>query len=853
MKYLPLLLLFAPLAFAQPSITTSSLPAGAVGDAYGAQLSCTGCTPSDSTWLAPSGFPPGLNLNVDTGAISGTPTAAGTYSFTVYLSIPGATVTRTLSVVINPHLAVVSTSLPNGTVGDAYSQPLVASGGLTPYQWIGTTPAPGLSIVNGVVQGTPTQLGTFTFSVTVYDAQQTAASSAVTLSITGAALAFAPTPLPPAFKGVPYTQQLSATGGAPPYTWTLAALSDSLTINSSTGVLSGTPAATGQYTLNVTVTDSANTSITRGLTLNVLSPLTVTTTALANASVGVAYSQTLAATGGQTPYTWSIPAASLPPGLTLNASTGAITGTPTAAGTYALTATVTDSAANTASAHLSITVANGVVISPAMLPGGTVGTAYAQVLTAAGGTAPYTWSIVAGAGALPNGLNLNTANGAITGTPSLAGTYGFTVQAADAAGLTGQAHYSVTIASPPLTITTTSLPQGVVGTAYSQVLIATGGTSSYTWSLASGTLPGGLQLIGVTGAITGTPTATGTFPFTIQVTDTNNATAQASLSIVVVSTPLAITTASLPGGTIGLAYSQTVAATGGAPPYTWSATGLSPLSINASTGAITGTPTAAGTLTAVITVKDSSNTTVTKTLSIVIAAPTLPVVTVTGAPATSGFQQQLPITLQIGSAYPTNITGTVTLTFAPSVTPSAGVDDAMIQFSSGGRTINFTIPSGQTAPTLTGASSITVLTGTTAGTITLTTDLKDANGNDLGSTTKTIVTAAGAPFISSVTFQQVTGGVTVTVVGFSSTRDMVSGNFTFAPATNATFSDASVTVPLTSAFTTWWGNTAQSNPYGTQFTLTVPFTTSTQSVSVVSVTVNLTNSKGTSSSVSPAQ
>jgi hypothetical protein len=191
------------------------------------------------------------------------------------------------------------------------------------------------------------------------------------------------------------------------------------------------------------------------------------------------------------------------------------------------------------------------------------------------------------------------------------------------------------------------------------------------------------------------------------------------------------------------------------------------------------------------------------------------------------------------------------------VTPPTGstgtIDDNMIQFSGGGRTATFTIPAGSTT-----TGNLTVLTGTTAGTITLTTTLS-SGGATLGSpTSQTIVNAPGVPFISKVTLQQVAGGVTVVVTGFSSTRDMINGQFAFAPATNDTFISNNISVPLQSAFTTWYANTGQSNPFGTQFTLTVPFTlaTATQSVTsvvVVSVTVTLQNSKGASNPVTLSQ
>lgn len=848
------LLLVVPAAMALGQITPTTLPVGEVGFSYSVGFSCgSACS---AQWFIGSGtLPPGLQVFDETATISGVPTTPGTYTFELVAQSTN-TYTANLSITINPALAITTTTLPNGALSELYNQQISTNGGVAPFVFsaAGNLP-PGLVLSGNTIQGTPTATGTYNFTLSVTDSFGAAATQAVSVTV-NPALAITTTSIPVGFQGVAYpSTTMIGAGGNPPYSWSMQNAGDGLTIDATSGILSGTLTSTGQYTLNITLSDGTGGQVIRGLTLNVLLPLKILTPSLANGSVGVAYpTQTLSGSGGQPPYTWSVPAGKLPPGLTLNASAGTITGTPTAGGTYPLNVTLTDSQNNTTTANLSIVVSAGVVISPSTLAGGVVGAAYSQTLTATGGTAPYTWSVAAGT--LPGGLTLNAATGAISGTPNATGTFNFTIQAVDSTGLSSQAKLSIVITNPPLTITTSSLPNGTVGTAYSQTLIATGGLSPYTWSVASGSLPAGLTLIPATGAITGTPTTPGTSNFTLQVTDSAQATVQAKLSIVVVVAPIAVTTASLPGGTLGLAYSQTLGASGGTPPYSWAVTsGSLPagLTLAASTGVISGSPTASGTASFTVTVTDSANTSASKPLSIAIAAPTPPTVTITGAPATSGFEQQLPVSFGIGSAYPLNLIGTITLTFTPSVTPSAGVDDQMIQFSSGGRVINFTIPAGQTAPTLTGASSVTVLTGTTAGTITLTTDIQDSNGNDLGQTTKTIVTTAGVPFISSVSFQQTNGGVTVTVVGFSSTRDMVSGSFTFAPATNVTFPQPAITVPLSSAFSTWWNNTAQSNPYGTQFTLTVPFTTSTESVSVVSVSVSLTNSKGTSSSVSPSQ
>ncbi len=166
-------------------------------------------------------------------------------------------------------------------------------------------------------------------------------------------------------------------------------------------------------------------------------------------------------------------------------------------------------------------------VSTASLPGGTVGVAYSATLAATGGAPPYTWSLTAGA--LPAGLSL--AGSTISGTPTTPGTSNFTVQASDGSQ-SGTQPLSITIAAAgsTLTVTTTSMPSGTVGVSYSGTLAATGGAPPYTWSLASGTLPAGLSLSGST--ISGTPTTPGTSAFTVQASDGTQSDTQA-LSITI--------------------------------------------------------------------------------------------------------------------------------------------------------------------------------------------------------------------------------------------------------------------------------------------------------------------------------
>ena len=276
-------------------------------------------------------------------------------------------------------------------------------------------------------------------------------------------------------------------------------------------------------------------------TVTIRTPPTVTTTALTNGQTGVAYSQTLGASGGTGTYTtWAISAGSLPAGLALTAGTGVISGTPTAGGgTFSVR--VTDSVGNVSAAQ-SLTITIPPVVTTSTLTTGTVAVAYSRSLAASGGSGVYsTWAV--STGSLPAGLSLNAASGLVSGTPTAGGTI-FSVTVTDSLGATSAAQQVRLVINPFPLVTTTSLPDGTAGTSYGQTLAATAGTGTYSsWAIASGSLPAGLALCtavntpttGCTvGQISGTPSASGTSTFTVTVTDSGAVTsASASLTITV--------------------------------------------------------------------------------------------------------------------------------------------------------------------------------------------------------------------------------------------------------------------------------------------------------------------------------
>ena len=553
-------LLLLPLAsgalFGQTAYSiTGTVPNGTVGTLYpGASLQTSPQFYAD--WSYTGTLPPGLNMTTGssyTAAISGTPTVAGSYSFTVKATgnNPNAPIvaTQAYTVVIAPAyvppVTISPSSLPSDPYGSQYRQDLTASGGYGP--------------------------GTYTFSLDPAS----------------------PGPLPPGLG-------ISTTGA-------------------STGTISGTPTQPGTFPFTVRATSQTyNNPIVYGTqTYSITitgSPLTITTAGLPGGTVGMVYSQNLAATGGSQPYTWQWTGGSLPGGLVLDAPTGNIHGTPTAAGSFAFQVKVSDSLQASATANFTVTiVAAALIITTSSLPAGIVGAPYtATTLAATGGIPPYSWS----ASGLPSGLSISSA-GVISGTPAASGTFSVTVQATDSAQVTATKALTLTVAGA-LTITTATLPNGTVGTSYAATtLAATGGTPPYSWS-ASG-LPSGLSM-SAAGVISGTPAAVGSFSVTVQVTDAAKATATKSFSITVVGV-LTITTATLSNGTVGTAYTATtVAAAGGTPPYTWSASGLpSGLSMS-SAGVISGTPTAAGSFSVTVKVTDSAQATATRAFTTSVVA-----------------------------------------------------------------------------------------------------------------------------------------------------------------------------------------------------------------------------------------
>ena len=434
---------------------------------------------------------------------------------------------------------------------------------------------------------------------------------------------------PPAgIVGSAYSTMIVSAGGTSPLkTWVAGGtLPPGLSFNATTGEVSGTPTATGTFPFMVQLTDTSAVpfTVTANKTIrisNPVPPLTLAGGPQPIGEVGVPYTTSLVAAGGVTPYSWSIVAGSLPAGLAISPATGIISGTPTVQGTSTFTVQVQDSTTATASAQVSISVVSPLSLAGGPQPEGVVGVAYSTSLVASGGSTPYSWSVTAGS--LPPGLGISAATGVISGTPTAKGTFPFTVQVKDSLGAIATAAISITINSP-LSLTNV-LPNGTVGVAYSAPISAMGGTTPYACTI-TGSLPAGLSLSNC--VVSGTPTVAGSATVTVKVADASSPAQSVSQVETIVISPAVLTMGSpLPNGTVGVAYSANITASGGTTPYSCAITGALPAGLSLSGCAVSGTPTVAGSVTVLVTVTDggspAQNTSANETITIAPATLSL--------------------------------------------------------------------------------------------------------------------------------------------------------------------------------------------------------------------------------------
>ena len=588
--------------------------------------------PPGCTLVSGSSLPSGFGGTNYLGCL---PPAGGTFTFTLKVQDSlGNAGFKAMTLTALP-VALYSAALPNGSVGTGYSQQLLTFDSAGAVNWSlapGSLLPAGLGLTGAVLSGTPTAAGSYSFNLTATDgASLSSANYSFTLTISNIAIT-SPSVIPvQGIYGSPYSYQFEASGGGAAKTWSATGLPSGLTM-STTGLLSGTLNAAGSYLITVTVTDGSSPvskyfSFYSRYSDPAVFNFAVASTVLSDARIGVYYTTTLTPTGGTPPYNWALaPGSSLPAGLalytgsalppTLVSGSYMLAGMPTAAGHHSFDLIATDSAGASLRRTFTMNVTPVALLSGSLRTA-TVGVSYSMQLTAVGGTGPYTFTYSQSGIStpmFPPGLSVST-SGLISGTPGSTGAYGFYATATDTIGNSYRITCSLTVtnsagwyisSSPPFAM---ALGQGILSN------LSTSRTSTYIWSLVAGSLPPGLAL-SANGALSGTPTVSGSYTYTVRATDGADSTNFAertydsvSVSPMQFNVGRANASNAVPPAQVDLPYSYQFKVAGGSPPYAFATIPLYPLppglTLSAS-GLLSGTPTQTGSFTFYTLLSDSA-------------------------------------------------------------------------------------------------------------------------------------------------------------------------------------------------------------------------------------------------------
>lgn len=423
-----------------------------VGEFYFFSLESEGGTP-DYVWQSTSDLPEGLVL-FPSGVLVGTPVKAGQALLHIQVRDQAGEVVEGNMViqVLSETLTIQTNFLQEATFNEFYYTQFAAKGGNFPYRWsVGNEPnGLFLNMDSGVFSGTPSQAGDFFLVIQVRDHLNHSASVRIPFVVIASSLKILTTGLSEGTVGMAYQSVIEVDGGKPPYLWNMVTggLPSGLRLDSSTGVISGTPVEGAHTNIGIQVTDQLNSRIQKTFELNIAGEeLRIINETLPEGTISEPYSQTLNGEGGIPPYRWFLESGSLPANLAIS-GTGIISGVPNVSGSFPIRIRLEDAARDSVLKPLQLQILNrSLTFETEELQTPRVEEAYHAALEGSGGETPYTWSLVNGN--LPDGLELS-ASGIISGTPTQAfQEETFTIQLTDHRGTHVERNFTLSVRGGP--------------------------------------------------------------------------------------------------------------------------------------------------------------------------------------------------------------------------------------------------------------------------------------------------------------------------------------------------------------------------------------------------------------------
>lgn len=510
---------YSPVSFTDTNLATQVAQNASYSDQIGASASG-----SVSYAVISGALPPGLSLNTGSGAITGTPTTTGDYSFAIRATANDRGVTTTadtgtLSISVGSTVSL-TTGLTNRTlwIGEEFTADVSFAGTPAPSvsRASGNLP-PGLSISSsGTLSGTPTTSGIYSFAIKGTNFVNAITTPTYIFTIQAAPVFESVAEYSQTVtKGADFSAIPTVTGSELTFEKASGSLPEGLILNTESGAITGVPSQSGEFTFQIKATNRSGSATSTASTIIVRSaPLFTSTNIPTSLQLLTAgddpFQFTFTSTGYPAP-TYSVASGSLPPGLTLDSETGVLSGRPTTGGNYQVTIRATNSLGNVEVTKTLVVSRSPQAIDISILLEILAGEEYLDEVEFEAFPAP-SYSVVDGT--LPEGLELDENTGELSGVPTVGGLYNFKIRVTSGSAVSTSENYALVVRQSPISTDRSILGKSLTGKAYNDSVSASGYPLP-TYSVTSGSFPVGLSLNASTGSITGTPTVTGNYNFTI--------------------------------------------------------------------------------------------------------------------------------------------------------------------------------------------------------------------------------------------------------------------------------------------------------------------------------------------------